>query len=102
LRWPKNITAVENGRAALALIESGKRFALMIVDYAMPGINGAEVIARAREICPQLRAILLTGYADRGLSLPPDVPVLRKPFRTDELREHVWSTIASGDREALR
>jgi len=92
-----SVTAVENGGAALALIESRERFALMIVDYAMPGINGAEVIARARKICPHLRAILLTGYAERGFSLPPDVPVLRKPFRTGELTECVWSTMAKAE-----
>jgi signal transduction histidine kinase/CheY-like chemotaxis protein len=37
---------------------------LVIVDYAMPGMNGAEVIREVRERAPDLPVILATGYAD--------------------------------------
>jgi signal transduction histidine kinase/ActR/RegA family two-component response regulator len=37
---------------------------LLIVDYAMPGMNGAEVVARARAMVGGLPVVLATGYAD--------------------------------------
>ncbi|MGJ7488789.1 ATP-binding protein [Variovorax sp. ZT4R33] len=37
---------------------------LLVVDYAMPGLNGAEVIAKAREMVGNIPVILATGYAD--------------------------------------
>jgi len=37
---------------------------LLVVDYAMPGLNGAEVISRARELVGDIPVILATGYAD--------------------------------------
>ncbi|CAN5913831.1 ATP-binding protein [soil metagenome] len=37
---------------------------LLVVDYAMPDMNGAEVIARAREQSGDIPVILATGYAD--------------------------------------
>ncbi|RZI78536.1 MAG: response regulator [Variovorax sp.] len=37
---------------------------LLVVDYAMPGLNGVEVIARAREMVGNIPVVLATGYAD--------------------------------------
>ncbi|MDB5732553.1 MAG: hybrid sensor histidine kinase/response regulator [Variovorax sp.] len=55
---------------------------LVIVDYAMPGMNGADVIKRAREDVPGLPIILATGYADMvevGRVLGTQ-SILTKPF----------------------
>jgi signal transduction histidine kinase/ActR/RegA family two-component response regulator len=64
---------------------------LLIVDYAMPGMNGVEVVQIARERAPTLPIILATGYADMeavdkliGLG-----GLLRKPFRIDDLQAAV-------------
>jgi two-component system, NtrC family, sensor kinase len=58
---------------------------ILVTDYAMPGMTGAELIGRAREKRRDLRGLLITGYAD----LPPgersDVELLHKPFRAEEL-----------------
>ena len=59
----------------------------MIVDYAMPGMSGVEVIKAAREVAPRLPIILATGYADMeavyGVIAPENV--LRKPFQISDL-----------------
>jgi CheY-like chemotaxis protein len=93
-------TAVASGQAALDLVDRGAAIDLLIVDYAMPGMNGAEVIARARALLPQLPIILITGYAEAGLAadLPEDVQLLRKPFRVSELLARVGSGIGAGAR----
>jgi len=70
---------------------------LLIVDYAMPGMNGVEVIQMAREQAATLPIILATGYADMeavdkvmGLG-----GVLRKPFRINDLQAAVRNALNS-------
>ena len=83
------IIQAANGRAALDLLEVGGAPAMdvLLVDYAMPGISGAEVIRAARQARPNLPAVLMTGYADAdalGEELR-HVALLKKPFRLHEL-----------------
>ena len=57
---------------------------------AMPGMNGVEVIRRARERHPQLRALLVTGYADVAAFSPAEGElVLQKPYRLERLAASV-------------
>jgi len=60
---------------------------LLITDYAMPHVSGAEVIRQAREVRPGLPAVIITGYADAQsiARRPDDVLVLPKPFTPDQV-----------------
>ncbi|MFC1456793.1 ATP-binding protein [Microvirga arabica] len=74
----------DSARSGLDRLESAdKPFDLILVDYAMPGMTGGEMIAQLRRITPTLRSLLISGYAE-GV---PDGsgPVLRKPFTVSEL-----------------
>ena len=63
---------------------------LLMVDMAMPGINGVEVIRRARERHPELRALLVSGYADIAAFSPAEGDlVLQKPYRLAQLADSV-------------
>ena len=65
---------------------------VVVVDFAMPGLNGAEVASKARERWPGLPVILASGYADTAAierAIGADAALLRKPFRIDELLEAV-------------
>jgi len=39
-------------------------FDLFLADYRMPGMNGVEFLARAREIQPDAARLIISGYAD--------------------------------------
>ena len=85
----------ENGPAALDALARADQVDLLIVDMAMPGMSGVELIRRARERRPGLRAMLVTGYADLTAFSPEEGDlVLQKPYRLERL--------ASGVIEALR
>jgi len=57
-------TSVPSGEAAVeALALSGYDIAL--VDMEMPGMGGAEAIERMREVTPDLRVLVVSGYEDR-------------------------------------
>ncbi len=83
--------ALPSGEEALDRLSNGEYFDVMITDYAMPGIDGAETIRRARLLQPGLPAIIITGYADLedAKELPQEVQVLRKPFHRLDLLDAV-------------
>ena len=61
---------------------------LMLIDFAMPGMNGAELAREVRARFPGLPIVFVTGFAESDQlegACGADVPVLRKPFGIDEL-----------------
>ena len=57
-----------------------QEFDILITDYLMDGMTGAELIAWVKEISPSTTPILMTGYADLD-SIPTGTQWLKKPFR---------------------
>jgi signal transduction histidine kinase len=76
--------AVESGIAALALLERGERFDLVVTDHAMPGLSGCELALEIGARWPALPVLLVTGFAEIGAA-PAGVSVLTKPFTREEL-----------------
>ncbi|MBU3077568.1 response regulator [Sphingomonas quercus] len=70
------------GSAALELFrEQPEAFDVVLSDYAMPRMSGAEVVRELRLLRPALPAIIITGYAEPNADLMRgQVPVLVKPF----------------------
>jgi len=52
-----------NGEEGLRLFESSS-FDVVVTDYRMPRMNGAELIARIRQLKPSARIILLSGFVE--------------------------------------
>ena len=76
---------------AVALLAT-QTFDLILTDYTMPKISGAEVVRIAREKDINQRAIIMSGQADRLRAegrLPRQIRLLTKPFTLDELREAI-------------
>ena len=44
---------------------SRKRFDLIITDLAMPGIDGVQFMAAAKNVFPDVPVIVMTGYSER-------------------------------------
>jgi len=81
------VLALESGEDAVARLGDWKP-GLALIDYAMPGMNGADTARAAREIDPDLPIIFVTGYAESEkleAALGASVRVLRKPFTIDAL-----------------
>ena len=73
---------------------------LIILDYVMPGMDGAEVAREVAAIDPDLPIIFSTGHAAlRALRHAADgAPVLEKPFSLDELDALIKETLAEARR----
>lgn len=50
--------------SALALLRGGERVDLVITDYRMPNMNGAELVTELRRTLPDVPVIMLTAYGD--------------------------------------
>jgi PAS domain S-box-containing protein len=77
------VAGAANGRDALEALRQGDcDYNLMISDYAMPHVSGTEFLREARELCPDVPALIITGYAEVGAitDRPENVEVLLKPF----------------------
>lgn len=84
------VTSVSSGPAALEALNESQPD-LLIVDYVMPIMNGAELIGRVQATWPQISIILATGYADMesvGRVLGAK-SILKKPFGVTTLAEAV-------------
>jgi signal transduction histidine kinase len=91
-----SVTEASRGREGLDHIRADAPN-LLIVDFAMPDLNGVEVVGEAREIFPGLPIILATGYADMdavGQVIAPD-RVLRKPFQLGDLERAVRDALSA-------
>ncbi len=84
-----------DGREGLAAIER-ERPDLVIVDFIMPGLSGAEVARKIRAKWPDQRILFVSGYSetDAVKRTAPDAPLLTKPFRADALNRAVRGTIS--------
>lgn len=94
------VRAFASAEEALAAIAEGAPD-LLLVDFAMPGRNGAEVAKEARGRHPDLPVVFVTGFAESEkieAALGPDVAVLRKPFGIDELAATVEAALRESPR----
>jgi signal transduction histidine kinase len=78
------VTETHSGSEALAALAASD-FDLLLSDFAMPGMNGGELIRQAREVQPTIRAAIVSGYADLPEGTALDVPRLGKPFSEGDL-----------------
>ena len=91
-----------SGGAALDVLSREPKIDLMIVDFAMPGMNGAEVARQAQAKRPSLPILFVTGFSDRsGMAGVDEAHILAKPFVYDELASKVRFCLAGGASEKI-
>jgi PAS domain S-box-containing protein len=83
------VTEVDSGQAALDALARGEIYDLVVIDVAMPTLNGIETVKRARERWPGLNVLYVTGFAETGGAEwhTGDDPLIKKPFRLTDLVE---------------
>ena len=85
-----------SGGAALESLQSHPQIDLVLIDFAMPGMSGADVVRRLRATHPRLPTVFITGFADRtALADVSETHIIGKPFHPDELAGKVRAALSS-------
>jgi signal transduction histidine kinase len=86
-----DVVEASSGPEALDLSLPG-RVSVAVLDYAMPGMTGAELAGHLRSRWPGLPVIFVTGYSEIGELIGSSgerETVLRKPYREEDLRKAI-------------
>jgi len=93
-----SVVLAEDGQIAVSTIaRSPSAIDLVLSDVVMPKMNGVELTSTLRALHPNLKVLLMSGYAGypgcQMPKLPKDVTLLQKPFTPE--------TLVAGVRAAL-
>ncbi len=87
-----------------ALLELGRGFDVVVTDYRLPGMTGAELLRRVAKTKPEIKAILITGYpldeVKQELKGVEVYKIFEKPIDTGAFVESV--TVAIHGEAAVR
>jgi len=89
------VRQASDGKGGLAELAREKPD-LVILDFIMPGMSGADVASRILAEHPAQPILFVSGYSetDAVKRTAPNTPVLAKPFRADALEKAVRSAVA--------
>jgi len=93
-RMGYRVLTAGNGKQAIEIYRRNKgAIAIVILDLIMPQVSGGEVYDRLREIDPQVRVLLSSGYSVDGQAAEilkrGCNGFIQKPFRPDALSEKI-------------
>ena len=92
------VMEVGSGGAALDLLSREASVDLVILDFAMPGMNGVDVARELWSKYPTLPVVFVTGYADDFLLKEiGHARIIKKPFVGDELVTKVQAALTKSD-----
>ena len=81
-----HVIEADSGAEALIMVAARPDIDVVVTDYKMPRMDGAELAQRARAIRPRIPTLLISGYT--GAADPVDgLPRLNKPFSLVDLAD---------------
>ena len=98
--WLKNagyeVSVAESGEEALKLIQK-QNFGVMILDLRLPGINGIDVLKKAKALNKSIKSIVITAYptmlTQEEATKLGAIDYLVKPIFPDKLEELIRDAI---------
>jgi PAS domain S-box-containing protein len=92
------VLEAEDGAAALKVLQAFGGIDLLFTDLIMPnGMNGQELLRKARGQRPTLKALFTSGYSEQFIrardSVDQDVPLIGKPYRRQALAEKIRAVL---------
>jgi CheY-like chemotaxis protein len=88
------VLEVGSGGAALDFLGGESNIDLVLLDFAMPGMNGMEVARQVHSKFPAIPVLFITGYVDQAvLADIGEARIIKKPFVGDELATKVHAAL---------
>jgi signal transduction histidine kinase/DNA-binding response OmpR family regulator len=79
-----SVVEAASGEDALLLLEKHGNIDLLVTDHLMPGITGTDLAQTIRRLHPEMRVLIISGYAE-SIGVSPGLSRLTKPFKQSEL-----------------
>lgn len=83
------VLSANNGKDALAILETMPHVDILFSDVVMPGISGIDLAREARSLIPKIKVILASGYHAGSLTInnsgAEDYKFVKKPYRMAEI-----------------
>lgn len=91
-----DVREASDGASALVAFRS-QQPDLLVLDFLMPGMSGAEVARSIREQRPEQPILFVSGYSETDAirAAAPEAALLPKPFRADALGKAVRAILAT-------
>jgi two-component system, cell cycle sensor histidine kinase and response regulator CckA len=101
-RYGYAVIEATSAQEALRLAEANRgRIDLLLTDVVMPGLSGAAVAERVRELVPGVKVLFMSGYVDDGVvrtgALAQGSAFLEKPFSVTGLAAKVREALDAPD-----
>ncbi len=91
-----DVVEAGSGGAALDLFERNDEISAVVLDFAMPGMNGADLARELRARRPRVPILFATGYADaEALTGVGEHQIVHKPFVQAELARKLSRSFAT-------
>jgi signal transduction histidine kinase/ActR/RegA family two-component response regulator len=88
-----DVVEANSGNEALGILKNGRNIDLLITDFSMPKMNGAQLAEAARQLRSDLPILLATGYADLPTGTDHGLPRLGKPYQQEQLASAIAETL---------
>ncbi len=83
-----NVLTAENGNEALEIIQKEKP-GVAVIDLVLPGLDGLELLRKARQMLPSIQVIIITAYGSVGTAITAikegAYDYIEKPFSPDKV-----------------
>ncbi len=89
------VSCADGIEAWKAMEETGAAYDLLLTDIVMPGIDGIELSARARALCPSLKVVFITGFAAMASEERDGAKIIAKPFHLGSLTKEIEDILKS-------
>lgn len=96
------VVVADSGARALELFEQRRdEIAAVILDHAMPGMDGAETLRRLKKVAPEARVLLTSGYSEIAVTDAPTSPApdgfLPKPYTVERCERALRAVLERTD-----
>jgi CheY-like chemotaxis protein len=84
--------------AAMDALRADDAIGLMVTDVGLPGLDGRRLAEQARQHRPDVKVLLMTGYAESAdvqKALPHGMSLINKPFDLNELMAKAEALLSS-------
>jgi CheY-like chemotaxis protein len=95
------VSIATSGLEAIGLLEAKRRYDAIVLDMNMPDMGGRETFYRLKELDPDLRVVISTGYTNTSIDGTPLRDAidgfLQKPYQLEELSKTMRQVFARRD-----